>query len=106
MPYKRNSLTLEQKIRIIDEISSGASNADICRKYSLATSTVSTIWKNKNKIKEILNSNISKLKRIRKPVNKEVDQALLRWFKQKRTENVPISGPILQEKAEEVIVSQ
>lgn len=101
MPSNRKSLTLEQKIKIIDEINSGASNADICRKYSLSTSTVSTIWKSKDKIKGTLNSNISKLKRIRKPVNREVDQALLQWFKQKRTQNVPISGPILQEKAEE-----
>lgn len=51
-----------------------------------------------DKIKGTLNSNISKLKRIRKPVNKEVDQALLQWFKQKRIQNVPISRPILQER--------
>lgn len=101
MSTSRKSLTLEQKVKIIDEIHSGTSNADICRKYGLSTSTVSTIWKNRERIKGTLNSNISKLKRIRKPVNKEVDQALLRWFKQKRIQNVPISGPILQEKAEE-----
>lgn len=101
MATGRRSITLEQKSKIIDELVDGTSNADVCRKYGLSTSTVSTIWKHRDKIKDSLNSNISKLKRIRKPVNKEVDQALLEWFKQKRTQNIPISGPILQEKAEE-----
>lgn len=97
----RNSLTLEEKIKIVYQISSGISNADVCRKFGLSSSTVSTIWKNRDKIRGTLNSNISKLKRIRRPVNNEVDRALLEWFKQKRSQNIPISGSILQQKAEE-----
>lgn len=97
----RKSLTWETKVKIINEINNGTSNSDICKKYDLSSSTVSTIWKNKNKIMETLNSNISKLKRIRTPVNKNVKEALLQWFKQKSIQNVPISEPILQEKAEE-----
>jgi hypothetical protein len=31
-----------------------------------------------------------------------VHEVLLKWFKQKRSENVPVSGPLLMSKAEEL----
>jgi predicted alpha-1,6-mannanase (GH76 family) len=30
-----------------------------------------------------------------------VDEALLKWFKQQKSDNVPVSGPLLMVKAEE-----
>ena len=41
----------------------------------------------------------SSCKRLRSSSNSDVDAALLEWFKQSRSSNVPISGPILLEKA-------
>lgn len=76
-------LTLEIKNKIIIEINSGTSNSDIFKKYDLSSSTVSTIWKNKDKTIKTLTSNASKLKRIRKSDNKNVDKALLQRFKKK-----------------------
>ncbi|KAF2896229.1 hypothetical protein ILUMI_09945 [Ignelater luminosus] len=38
----------------------------------------------------------------RKWSHEEVDKRRLQWFTQKRQENVPLSGPILQEKASEI----
>jgi hypothetical protein len=33
--------------------------------------------------------------RFRKPEISDVDEALLKWFKQERSNNVPVSGPLL-----------
>ncbi|XP_050297254.1 tigger transposable element-derived protein 4-like [Anthonomus grandis grandis] len=41
-------------------------------------------------------------KKIRNPVRLDVDQALIRWFEVRRTENIPISGPLLKAKAEDL----
>jgi predicted alpha-1,6-mannanase (GH76 family) len=38
---------------------------------------------------------------LRKPEWSDVDEALLKWFKQQRSDNVPVSGPLLMVKAEE-----
>jgi hypothetical protein len=38
---------------------------------------------------------------LRKPEGSNVDEALLKWFKQQRSDNVPVSGPLLMVKAEE-----
>ncbi|KAF2903216.1 hypothetical protein ILUMI_02973 [Ignelater luminosus] len=37
--------------------------------------------------------------------HEEVDKGLLQWFTQKRQENIPLSGSILQEKASEMDIS-
>lgn len=67
-----NDETVNRRIgKIIDEINNG--NADICK--NLLSSTTFTIWKNKDKIRGMLNPTISKLKQIWKLVNKEVDLA-------------------------------
>jgi len=33
--------------------------------------------------------------RFRVPERNDVDEALLKWFKQQRSDNVPVSGPLL-----------
>ena len=42
------------------------------------------------------------IKRLRKLECTDIDEALLMWFKQKRSENVPVSGPLLMTKAEKL----
>ncbi|XP_045482042.1 tigger transposable element-derived protein 4-like [Harmonia axyridis] len=96
----RRAITLEEKNQIINKLANGESNADVCRQFGLPSSTVSTIWKNRAKLQSTMNSNISKMKKISKPVNSGTEKALLNWFKQKRIQNVPISGLMLQKKAE------
>ena len=43
-----------------------------------------------------LNGNI---KRVRGPQHKEIDEALLDWFRKARSKDIPVTGPMLQEKA-------
>ncbi|KAJ8924293.1 hypothetical protein NQ315_007086 [Exocentrus adspersus] len=47
---KRLAFTLEQKIQIISEIEGGKLKSDVSREHGLASSTVATIWKNRESI--------------------------------------------------------
>ncbi|KAK9744902.1 CENP-B N-terminal DNA-binding domain [Popillia japonica] len=128
---KRKGINLSQKIEIINKIVSGAANAAICREYKWPNSTVSTIWSDREKyltVQEnsskfafdkktynfvqtrgrtissevVFNKKESKYSDIWTSSSKrEVEQSLLRWFSIKRSQNIPISGPILQAKASE-----
>jgi hypothetical protein len=99
---KRKVLSVEEKVKVITEIESGKKKADVCREFGLVNSTVQTIWKNRGKIVSSFEQNGSGIKRLRKPERNDVDEALLKWFKQQRSENVPVSGPLLMVRAEEL----
>ncbi|XP_049817838.1 bromodomain adjacent to zinc finger domain protein 2B isoform X4 [Aethina tumida] len=47
---KRLAFTLEQKMQIISEIEAGKLKSDVSRELGLASSTVATIWKNRDNI--------------------------------------------------------
>jgi hypothetical protein len=38
---------------------------------------------------------MSRIKRLLKPERSDVDEALLKWFKQQGSDNVPVSGPLV-----------
>lgn len=50
IPKKRNILSISDKIEIFKELEKGISNAVVWEKFNLKSSTVSTIWKNKEKV--------------------------------------------------------
>ncbi|KAK9696723.1 Tc5 transposase DNA-binding domain [Popillia japonica] len=69
--------------------------------YNLSHSAVTTIWRNQDKIKAAFNDNLLNKKKMRQRVHNDVEIALLRWFKDKRSKGIPINGQLLQQKAEE-----
>ncbi|CAG4987969.1 unnamed protein product [Parnassius apollo] len=96
---RRKAFTIEEKGAIICGLEKGESNSCLAKEFGVDHSTISMIFKNKNRIKESFNSNVLKPKRLRKSRQENVDQALIRWFKNMRNKGIPISGPMLQEKA-------
>ncbi|KAL0861588.1 hypothetical protein ABMA27_009087 [Loxostege sticticalis] len=96
---KRKVFSIEEKSHIIWRLENGESNSEIAKECGVSHSTISTIWKNRDKIKVLFENNSLKLKRARASEHKVIEDALLTWFKHQRTNNVPISGPILQQKA-------
>lgn len=96
---KRKVFTIEEKSHIIWRLENGESNSEIAKECGVSHSTVSTIWKNREKIKALFENNSLKLKRSRTSEHKVIEDALLTWFKHQRANNVPISGPIVQQKA-------
>ncbi|CAG4940505.1 unnamed protein product [Parnassius apollo] len=57
------------------------------------------MWKNRAKIMECFESKSLKIKKNRNPTHQDIENALLVLFKAQKSQNVPISGPLLQEKA-------
>ena len=65
---KRKVLTIHKKMEILTNLENGMLNWEICKKYNVQSSTVSTILKRKDKIKEqhaFMRSVISDLSRKR-----------------------------------------
>lgn len=98
---RRLVFTLDDKVNIVRELENGKTQSDVCKERKLTKSTVSTIWKNREQLIAAYEKQNGKIKKIRKSACDDVDQALYKWFVQQRENNVPISGPILQIKAEE-----
>ena len=98
---KRTALFL---VNIVEAVEKGDKSRDVAKEFSVAWSTVSLLCCKKSMIKKAVES--QKLSPHRKNVHgakhKDIEEALLLWFKQARTMNVPISVPILQVKAKEL----
>lgn len=91
---------MHEKFTIVSEIEKGTSQAEICMNMRLKKSTVCNIWKNREKIKNDWKNN-DKRKKMRSATHPEVDELLFKWFRQKRANNIAVSGPMLLMKAEE-----
>jgi len=51
--------------------------------------------KNRTKIISALDQNGSRVKPLRKPERSDVDEALLKWFKQERSDSAAVDGPFV-----------
>ena len=101
---KRTVVSLETKLAILDRLKKGEIQAQLASEYSVGKSTVSDIKKNEEKIRNFATTMDSlamskKRKVMRLADDDKLDQALFLWFVQKRSQNLPISGPVLCEKA-------
>ncbi|KAH8009787.1 hypothetical protein HPB51_019346 [Rhipicephalus microplus] len=80
---------------------SGLKKASVAAKYGVSDTTLSTIYKNKDKLRQQLQQDSSSLsrKKIRTSKYEDVDAALFRLFREVRAQSIPVSGPMLQQKA-------
>lgn len=86
---KRRSIT---KIAIIEAVESGKQKSEVAKMFD--------ILKNKDALQVHAVSKVAPTsKRLRLAAHQDVEEALFIWFKQARSMNVPISGPILKIKA-------
>ena len=76
----------------------GIPHKDVASLFGVAKNTLSTWKKNKDKIFEKYNSGLIS-KRVKPEKYEELNKAVHKWFLILRSENVPISGPMLKEKA-------
>ncbi|KAK9695024.1 CENP-B N-terminal DNA-binding domain [Popillia japonica] len=97
---KRKVSSVEEKFNIVCRLECGEANASLCKEFELPHSTISTIWKSREKIKNEFESNRIKKKNIRKSSHQDIDTALLKWFKSQRARSVPINEPVLKGQAE------
>ncbi|XP_054717478.1 tigger transposable element-derived protein 4-like [Uloborus diversus] len=101
---KISSFSLEEKKILIDEYDKlQMSKAAFARSKGIPQTTFLTILSAREKIKSSLSEQDgNKRKKLRKSNFQDIEDALLKWFRFARTNNVPISGLILKEKALEI----
>ena len=98
----RNDLDLKWKIELIKQYDSipKPTQKDLAKSFNVGTSTVSDILKKKEEyLKQFVENAPDKRKRFNSGKFCDLNKLIYKWFVQARAKNVPLSGPIIQEKA-------
>lgn len=101
-PAKRKVSTksLHEKNKALKEIENGLSKKEAASKYNVALNTISTWLKNKEKIiNAVTKGKNPKTKNLKGGSYDKLDQPLYKYFLNVRSQNIPVSGPMLKEKA-------
>lgn len=101
---KRVSLNIRQKVELLKKLESGVSTKSLCDEYGIGSSTVYDLKKQKEQLlKFYAESDTPKLmedrKTLHKPRNIDVDQVLMEWIRQRRSEKVPLDRSIIMAQA-------
>ncbi|XP_050304313.1 jerky protein homolog-like [Anthonomus grandis grandis] len=102
---KRNVLTIEQKMEILKQSENNISVAILAKTYNIGKQTVRDIVKKKSQLQSFVAKAdsakaISDGKSLKGSTFRELDDAMTKWFLQKRSVGVPISGPMCTRQAE------
>jgi len=102
---KHMSLSLNDKLCVIEKLEKGASVSSICAQYGIAKQTVSDLRKKKDDIRKfVLKFNVEKetsaVKRMRLPLDQSLDDAVYKWFCQLRSSGLAVRGVEIQAAAE------
>lgn len=98
---KRKQFSISEKLEIIAEVDRGVKKSDVALKRGISASTLSTFLKNRSKLESQKQSALlgSHRKKIRFSNFQDVDAAVFTWFQDIRSRNIPVSGPLIREKA-------
>ena len=104
---KRTVLSIETKLEICKRLKKGATVTAVSREFYLEKSTISDIKRNEGKLTSYAaemesTAGFFSRKTIKKAKYSKLDDSLYLWFAQKRSQGIPISGPILMAKALEL----
>jgi len=104
---KRKAIDLDTKYQIIQAVEKNdKSKVKIAKAFEIPPSTLSTILKCKDTILNAYNSSdfgFSR-KKMRIALHQDIEEALFQWFKGVCDKNIPISGPTLAAKADELVI--
>lgn len=98
---KRKFLSLEEKISVIEASEKNNYSVRVlAEKFQIGKTQVSDILKKKTDLKKLYseNGNVQQKKRI-KTEGVAIDTIVYDWFCKVRSKNIPVSGPIIKQKA-------
>lgn len=100
----KRTLTLAEKIQLIRDNEDHTSYRVLADKYKISIGSVSSIIKRKAEYVEDYeqNENSNKKRNLRDECSVQLDQKVYEWFVTQRSKNIPISGPLLQERARQI----
>jgi hypothetical protein len=93
------SVSLDEKKKILEEVDGGINKGDVTRKYGISPLTVSVFLKDREKIKRNIDSDPVGPYRKTCTVDNEVDKAVHRWFLDTQPKNILVNGPMLCKQA-------
>lgn len=100
-----NFLTLDKKIELINDSANGTglSQRELSAKYNVSKGAVYNILQRQEEYKCDFQTNSNKgvKRKLQDDSGRKIDEAVFSWFTQQRSKNIPLSGPIIQEKARE-----
>lgn len=100
---KHTSVTLQDKLEVLNRLDNGESASKLAVEFGVGNSTITDWKKNRAKIEQFCISTTSKCTESRQTAKttplEKLDNALFVWFSQEREKGVPISGPLIKEKA-------
>ncbi|CAM4833278.1 unnamed protein product [Rotaria magnacalcarata] len=103
---KRHELTLDQKILLIKDSNdgNGLSVRKLPEKYSISKSSAASILTRRAEYQNdyLTNTNKGVKRKLKDDKGQHIDEVLFEWFTAQRAKHIPISGPLLQEKARQI----
>ncbi|XP_053547680.1 tigger transposable element-derived protein 1-like [Bombina bombina] len=103
---KRRSITLEKKMEVIRRMEDGETHANVCRDLKLPPSTVTTIIKNANRIKESIQHatpvSVAHVRYSRSKLLEKMEQLLSLWVDDLNKKNIPMSQAVITDKAKSI----
>lgn len=102
---KRNELSLRQKVDLLKS-SEGKSSRQLAEFYGVGRTQVQNILKRKREILDSFDNNGLSIRKRQcvSSANDDLNDLMWEWFEKMRGQNIPVSGPLLQEKA--LIIAQ
>jgi hypothetical protein len=97
--------TIAEKLQIIREVDKKErSKTEISQAYGIPISTLSTYLKNRDSIENqaLEGAEVSKWMRIRGAKYGDLEDELFEWFCFARSNNIPMEGPTIKEKDNEI----
>lgn len=96
---KKVVMPLKIKIEMLDRLRGGESFASISRSFNVNESTVRSIKKSEEKIRNSAASTSLSSKIVRDQAIEKMEVALSLWIEDRNQKRVPLSGPLIREKA-------
>lgn len=101
---KKNTLTLQQKVEILNKLGRGISGKRLAMDYGVAESAISYIKSQKTSLLSSFSNtyNEAKKKTLHRCEYPEMEQKLYQWFLDQRKRNCAVDGSILKAKAKQL----
>lgn len=100
----RHELTLSEKVQLILDSEDKIIYRTLADKYKISVGSVSNIVKRKAEYSESFEQNGSSAKKrnLWNQFNQQVDQLVYEWFVNQSNKNIPITGPLRQERSRQI----
>ena len=102
---KHSAHTLEFKLKIVSEVEEKKlTKTEICKKHGIPNSTLSNFLKDWERLQKARNETKFRptTKEMKLSNQEDLEEVFFQWFQQARAMNVPVTGPVLIEKAAEI----